>query len=1188
MGTHHVSAEQEEEAEETQINEEETDINEQNVEDSDTDSEVNNEDQEKNLDNNEDANQEYQAEDSEREINENDVNQKQAPSAKEKNDNEEIETNSDRNSISEEEPGESQLQTTSNESPSYEDGDSGQHIAELKEKLVELGFANWSPPTEHYGPITAGVVKDFQTYYDLSVTGIADSETRAKIEEVLNPPYQDGDRGATVVELKEKLVELGFATWSSPSQFYGSITAGKVEDFQRYYGITPDGVADEDTLGQIEKALEQGVRYSDGDSGQYIVELKEKLVELGFANWSSPTKHYGSITTGVVEDFQAYYDLPVTGAADPITRTKIDEILNPPYEDGDRGAPIVKLKEKLVELSFASWSSPSQFYGSITAGKVEDFQRHYGLTVDGIAGEETLNQIEEALEQGVRYSDGDSGQHIVELKENLVDLGFANWSLPTKYYGTITAGVVEDFQAYYDLPVTGAADSVTRAKIDGVLNPPYQDGDRGAPVIELKEKLVELRFADWSSPSQFYGNITAGKVEDFQAYYDINITGIADNQTLKKIDEILNPPYRDGDRGMPVIELKKKLVELGFANWSSPSQFYGHITAGKVEDFQRHYGLSTNGVADEETLNQIEKALEQGVRYVDGDSGQHVVELKEKLVDLGFANWSSPSMFYGSITAGVVEDFQSYYKLKVTGSADSVTRTKIDEILKPPYVDGDRGIPIVELKEKLVKLGFGRWSSATQFYGSNTADKVKDFQAYYNMDVTGIADNKTLEKVDEILNPPYQDGDRGDPVVELKEKLVELGFAGWSSPTQFYGSNTADKVRDFQAYYDMDVTGITDDETLAKADEILNPPYKDGDRGLPVVKLKEKLVDLGFAGWPSPTQFYGSITAEKVKDFQEEYELPVTGVADEETLAKINEEHLKTTEYIKYDLTLKDALDIQMNASPQTDDHYGYVSKVYINNSRVDVDTSLNVRSGPNTVYNVVGTIYDGEEVTIIDEVGGWYAIEFTGNQQWVTPTPDDVLFYLNPKNFVNDEKQRFQFLDLSRTSNAHVDILNDYLDNKGILEDEGQAFIDASEEYGVSDIYLISHVLLETGNGLSKLAQGIEYNGKTVYNMYGIGAYDNCALECGAQRAYEQEWFTPYDAIVGGAQFIGNNYIKAGQNTLYKMRWNPEAMNNLGYASHQYATDIGWAFKQINTIYNMYNELGLNSLHLEIPDYKN
>ena len=70
------------------------------------------------------------------------------------------------------------------------------------------------------------------------------------------------------------------------------------------------------------------------------------------------------------------------------------------------------------------------------------------------------------------------------------------------------------------------------------------------------------------------------------------------------------------------------------------------------------------------------------------------------------------------------------------------------------------------------------------------------------------------------------------------------------------------------------------------------------------------------------------------------------------------------------------------------------------------------------------------------------------------------------------------------------------------------------------------------------------------------------------------------------GARFIGNNYIKAGQNTLYTMRWNPAGMVNFGKATHQYATDIGWAYKQVGTMYNLYNDIGITTYFFDIPIY--
>ncbi|MEF2293388.1 N-acetylglucosaminidase [Virgibacillus dokdonensis] len=287
----------------------------------------------------------------------------------------------------------------------------------------------------------------------------------------------------------------------------------------------------------------------------------------------------------------------------------------------------------------------------------------------------------------------------------------------------------------------------------------------------------------------------------------------------------------------------------------------------------------------------------------------------------------------------------------------------------------------------------------------------------------------------------------------------------------------------------------------------------------------------------------------------------------------------------KYDLSLSEAVNIQMTAGPQTDKKYDtYVSKNYIKDGKVTA-TTLNVRGGPGSSYWIVGQLSKGTSVDIIDEKNGWYQIDF--KKRWVNASPEDVRYYLDPNNFINDEKQKFQFLDLARSSDVTASVLNNYLRGKGSLAGQGQAFIDASRVNGVNDIYLVSHAVLETGNGSSTLAQGVEYKGVTVYNMFGIGAYDSCPIECGVKRAYDEGWTTPYKAIVGGAKFIGDGYINNGQNTLYKMRWDPQAMDDNNRFGKQYATDIGWASKQVYTMYNLYQEIGSYNLYLDVPDYK-
>lgn len=154
-------------------------------------------------------------------------------------------------------------------------------------------------------------------------------------------------------------------------------------------------------------------------------------------------------------------------------------------------------------------------------------------------------------------------------------------------------------------------------------------------------------------------------------------------------------------------------------------------------------------------------------------------------------------------------------------------------------------------------------------------------------------------------------------------------------------------------------------------------------------------------------------------------------------------------------------------------------------------------------------------------------------------------------------------------------------------MSGKASAFITAGNTYGINELYLISHALLETGNGKSTLANGVKVNGKTVYNMYGIGAFDSDPVKAGANFAYNAGWFTPEQAIIGGAEFIAKGYINAGQNTLYKMRWNPDAASSSRKATHQYATDIGWAVKQIAQIHNLYSLVSSYSLIFDIPVYR-
>ena len=249
--------------------------------------------------------------------------------------------------------------------------------------------------------------------------------------------------------------------------------------------------------------------------------------------------------------------------------------------------------------------------------------------------------------------------------------------------------------------------------------------------------------------------------------------------------------------------------------------------------------------------------------------------------------------------------------------------------------------------------------------------------------------------------------------------------------------------------------------------------------------------------------------------------------------------------------------------------------------------SSLNVRTGPSTVYDKITSVSVGQVFTVLDSSGGWHKINANGYIGWVSG------------DYVKDVKkipsEMYQFLVLSGSSGISASSLNSELSGKGILDGKGDAFLQAGRDNNINEVYLLAHALLETGNGKSTLANGVWVSSvdgkavtpKKVYNMYGIGAKDGDALRLGSEYAYKQGWDTPEKAIIGGAKWIADQYINNityKQNTLYKMRWNPAVPGD-----HQYATDIGWALKQTSNMDIMLDICQRNNIPLkfDIPSYK-
>lgn len=275
---------------------------------------------------------------------------------------------------------------------------------------------------------------------------------------------------------------------------------------------------------------------------------------------------------------------------------------------------------------------------------------------------------------------------------------------------------------------------------------------------------------------------------------------------------------------------------------------------------------------------------------------------------------------------------------------------------------------------------------------------------------------------------------------------------------------------------------------------------------------------------------------------------------------------------------------------------------------------AANILSQPSLTSHAYGQINPGETVTITGQTGTYYTVSYRRpaghnirifDNVWRRASVTDLEPFVNPNNFDQNSQAFYQFLDLSKSAGTTAATLNRVLTNSGTLTNQGQAFINAANQYSINEIYLLAHAVHETGHGKSLLAQGVPVDkdgnalinssgtrihpdrevAATVYNMYGIQAVDSSPLATGAKFAFDQKWFTPEAAIVGGAYWIGASYINHPthkQNTLYKMRFNPA---NPGV--HQYATDIGWATKQTTRIYQTYQTLDSYTLHFDVPKFQ-
>ncbi|MBR7165052.1 MAG: peptidoglycan-binding protein, partial [Clostridia bacterium] len=509
------------------------------------------------------------------------------------------------------------------------------------------------------------------------------------------------------------------ATCAGLSQ-WGTVTLAQngksaLEILQFYYGNVE--LTSTNRIRAIESSY-PGSPLRRGSSGRDVRTVQQQLNRIRVNYPAIPAINtvdgiFGTETENAVKTFQRIFNLTPDGVVGKSTWYRISYIyvavkrlgeLNsegerPQYDDnsypgllrfGDTGSAVQNLQFYLKTIAafnpFIPDLSIDGFFGKGTEDAVRAFQRTYGLSADGIVGEDTWNRI-------------------------------------VSVYLDVTEGGTLTIRPYPGrlLRVGSSGDEVLYEQM--LLN-------RIRPVFVTVGKLEE---------DGIFGSRMRTSVREFQRLFGYRDDGIIGRETWEALNRIfgstvsgcfdnLSPvsgrTLRYGSQGSDVTSLQNSLNRIGSALSPIPSLqadgAFGRRTEEAVKVFQRIFGLTADGVVGTTTRTKI-ATVEQAVNAGCFPSSVRSITPPEARFPLPEADplWK--------------REFLSRH-------AESAP------IPFAPLSVGAEGGDVLKLKEALARHGFLnlRAEEEAGYFGPSTARAVLSFQEEKGLLPTAVADEATL------------------------------------------------------------------------------------------------------------------------------------------------------------------------------------------------------------------------------------------------------------------------------------------------------------------------------------------------------------------------------------------------------------------------------------------------------------
>lgn len=510
-------------------------------------------------------------------------------------------------------------------------GDEGEAVAQLQSRLTQLYYYTGNI-SGRYREGTQTAIKSFQSDFGLEATGIADPETQTALYAARYRPLEKGDSGEDVKALQTRLTELGYYNGKLSGNYLDGSYYG-ISNFQEKNGLKVTGKADVETQAHLfdeERAL-----------------AKKQATPTPTP---PPTPTPGLFVGDVVVEEGTVIPTPAP-TANAFTKK---------LQRGSTGEKVKQLQARLTDLGFYEGPISGNFL-SKTKDAVTKFQKHNGITADGVAGEATWNLI---------FNSSEVVPASATPKPTPV---------PTPVPYAVTVDVNNQVVTVYGLDENSAYTKVVRQMIcsTGTRSNPSDVGD-----WKLDGRTARWAyFPKWGSHAQYWTRINKYIAFHSVIYNSVNSRDLsvksynalgsrASHGCIRLLVSDAQWVYENIGKGTIVTITEKLPSDPELCQSLKPAALDRSVMLPKATPAPTPAPVYDAGAMPPMPFRTLDK----------GDNGVDVYWLQMKLKELGYYTGTVTGGYYGG-TQAAVKAFQKANGLNADGVAGNATQSKLYESL---------------------------------------------------------------------------------------------------------------------------------------------------------------------------------------------------------------------------------------------------------------------------------------------------------------------------------------------------------------------------------------------------------------------------------------------------------------------------------------------------------------------------